>query len=613
MTFSLALGKPVSDNFSFDFTLAHLFEPRKHMMKSVWSKTILSLLLVCSSSVAVGQTADLVFTNASVLTMNDDSPTAEAVAVTGNQITYVGDAAGAEALVGDNTEVFDLGGDTLLPGFVSGHDHLIAQGWNTRGVNLFGVESVEDALASIKEYADANPDEDIIFGFGFNRSVYGRWPTKEELDGVLPDRPAFILDYTIHDIWMNSKAFDLGEVSIDEPDQVPGVMYWQRDAEGEFTGIGIEFQWAPAYRTAGGWNIESDLAGFQQVNYAAAVETGMTAVHVPLIAMPTVTDAELVKEDEALVLEYLQGLEQAGELNLRTFVATAFKDPTGDPAAVVEHTLSLREKYDSDMLRIWGIKIHPEGNWGSKTSWQLEPYEGTDSRGAAAIEGEKIMATYLLANAAGIPVGTHVDGSQTVRNTVNAIMAARGAGFDVPNNLLHHYFTVPDTEHRLVIENGIMVNTTPAFQSDWDGEDENALAILGRARVEAQYARYSSLMAIGHNVSIASDVPSSPIDMIAPLFNVEIAMTLQDPQNPESKPFPLSRKPATLEQALKAITIHPAAQQAMEDKIGSIEVGKYADLVVLDQDITTVAPRDISDIKVLGTVMDGRFTHRDGI
>ncbi len=192
-------------------------------------------------------------------------------------------------------------------------------------------------------------------------------------------------------------------------------------------------------------------------------------------------------------------------------------------------------------------------------------------------------------------------------------MTARGAGYDVPNNLLHHYFWVSDQDHETVIENGIMVNTTPLFHVDWEAQDVNALELLGRAKVEAIYGRYSSLMALGHNVSISSDVPSAPINMIGPLLNVEIAMTLQDPLNPDSKPFPLSRKPASLEESLKAVTIYPAAQQAMEDKIGSIEVGKYADLVVLDQDITAVEPREISNIKVLGTLMDGRFTHRDGI
>ncbi len=573
----------------------------------------IAALLVSSTSL-YAQAADLVFTNASVLTMNDDVPTAQAVAVTGNQISYVGDVAGAEALVGENTEVLDLGGDTLLPGFVSGHDHIVASGWTSRGVSLFGIETLEEALAAIKEYADANPDEELILGYGFNQVAYGGWPTKEDLDSVVSDRPVFILDFTIHDVWMNSKAFEAGQVSPDEEDQVPGVMFWQRDAEGNQTGIGIEFQWAAAFRNAGAWDPAGEIPDIQKNLYDQAVKTGITAVHVPLMAMPTVTDLSLVKDDEKLALAHLHELEKNGELTIRTFVATGFKDPTATADEIVEHTLELREQYDSDMLRIWGIKIHPEGNWSSKTAWMLDDYaDGSATRGAAAIEGPMITSVYLHANQNGLPVGTHVDGSQTVRNTVNAIMTARGAGYDVPNNLLHHYFWVSDQDHETVIENEIMVNTTPLFHVDWEAQDVNALDLLGRAKVEAIFARYSSLMALGHNVSISSDVPSAPIDLIGPLLNVEIAMTLQDPLNPDSKPFPLSRKPASLEESLKAVTIYPAAQQAMEDKIGSIEVGKYADLVVLDQDITAVEPREISNIKVLGTLMDGRFTHRDGI
>ncbi len=571
-------------------------------------------VLLMTTTASFAQVADLVFTNASVLTMNDDAPTAQAVAVTGNQISYVGDVAGAEALIGDSTEVLDMGGDTLLPGFVSGHDHIVASGWTSRGVSLFGIESLDEALAKIKEYADANPDEELILGYGFNQVAYGGWPTKEDLDSVVSDRPAFILDFTIHDVWMNSKAFEAGQVSPDEEDQVPGVMFWQRDIEGNQTGIGIEFQWAAAFRNAGAWDPAGEIPDIQKNLYDQAVKTGITAVHVPLMAMPTVTDLSLVKDDEKLALAHLHELEKNGELSIRTFVATGFKDPTATADDIVAHTLELREQYDSDMLRIWGIKIHPEGNWSSKTAWMLDDYaDGSATRGAAAIEGPMITSVYLQANQNGLPVGTHVDGSQTVRNTVEAIMTARGAGYDVPNNLLHHYFWVSDQDHETVIENGIMVNTTPLFHVDWEAQDVNALDLLGRAKVEAIFARYSSLMALGHNVSISSDVPSAPIDLIGPLLNVEIAMTLQDPLNPDSKPFPLSRKPASLEESLKAVTIYPAAQQAMEDKIGSIEVGKYADLVVLDQDITAVEPREISNIKVLGTLMDGRFTHRDGI
>ena len=577
----------------------------------------LSVVVIASMALSLpasAQTADMVFTNANVLTMDDANPTAEAVAVTGNKITYVGDAAEAQALIGDGTEVFDLGGDTLLPGFVSGHDHLIASSWTSRGVNLFGVTSLREAVAIIKQYADANPDEELILGYGFNRVEYGRWPTKQDLDAVLPDRPVFILDNTIHDIWMNTAAFEAGGVAPDDPDMVPGVMYWQRDDAGELTGVGIELQWAPAFQAAGAWNPKEEIPVIQQQIYAEAVKHGMTAVHVPAIAAPGITNQELAKGEMEIAMAHLGALEKEGKLTLRTFVANAFKDPNGNVTEVVDHTLHLRNRYDSDMLRAWGIKIHPEGNWSSKTSAMIEPYsDGSGDRGAPAVSPSKIMHMHLEANSKGLPVGTHVDGSQTVRDTIDAILASREAGYDIPNNILHHYFWVAEPDHRRVIENDIMVNVTPQFSTDWEGQAVNAYEMLGRARAETQYARYSQLMSLGHNVSISADVPSSPISMIAPLFSVEIAMTLQDPTSEASIPFPLTQQPATLEEALKAITIYPAAQQAMEDKIGSIEVGKLADLVVLDRDITQVAPRDISAIQVLGTVLDGKFTHRDGL
>jgi len=469
-------------------------------------------------------------------------------------------------------------------------------------------------LAKIKEYADANPDKKLILGYGFNQVEYGRWPTKADLDAVVADRPVFILDFTIHDIWMNSAAFKAGNVAADEPDQVPGVMFWQRDDKGAQTGIGIEFQWAPAFLAAGAWDPKAEIPAFQKKFFDAAAATGLTAVHVPMIAAPSVTNQKLSAQETEISMGILHGLEKKGELKLRTFVANGFKGPVGKPKEIAEHTAKLREKYNSDMLQIWGIKIHPEGNWSSKTAWMLEDYsDGSKTRGGAAIEGAAITEMYLEANKLGLPVGTHVDGSQTVKNTIDAILASRKAGYDIPNNLLHHYFWVTDEDHKRTIDNKIMVNTTPLFSVDWEGQNVNALDLLGEKRVNKEFGRYTELMDIGHNVSISSDVPSSPIDLVAPLFNVELAVTLQDPGNPDSKPFPPARKPASLKEALKAVTIYPAQQQLMGDKIGTIAVGKYADLVALDKDITKVAPREISKIKVLGTMPNGEFTHRDGL
>jgi len=179
------------------------------------------------------------------------------------------------------------------------------------------------------------------------------------------------------------------------------------------------------------------------------------------------------------------------------------------------------------------------------------------------------------ANKLGIPVGTHVDGSATLRATIDAILAARKAGYYVPNNILHHYFWATDEDHAKVIQNNIQVNATPEFTTDWEGQDISAQKLLGDERIRTEFGRYSDLLNLGKNVSIASDVPSSPNDMMAPLLNVEIAITLMDPTNPDSNPFPPSQIPSSLENALRAVTIYSAIQQNMQDKIGTLEVGNW--------------------------------------
>lgn len=137
--------------------------------------------------------ADKVFTNAKVYTLNEKQPWAEAVAVKGNKIVYVGEAKGAAKVLGEGTEKFDLAGKMLLPGFISAHDHLVASNWTNGGVDLFSAKSKEDYLRLIKEYAEANPDEKVIRGIGWNLDAYGGYPHYSELDAVVPDRPAFIL------------------------------------------------------------------------------------------------------------------------------------------------------------------------------------------------------------------------------------------------------------------------------------------------------------------------------------------------------------------------------------------------------------------------------------
>ncbi len=199
------------------------------------SATLGLTLLV--TTVAWANSADYVFTGGKIYTMNDEQPTAEALAVDGNKIVYVGDAAGVEKLVGKGTKEIDLKGRVLLPGFVSAHDHLIASNWAAMGVNLFDAKNRDEALRMIKEFAEANPDDKVIRGLGWSRETFGgELPTAAMLDTAVSDRPAILMDFTIHDAWLNTAA----GITKESPDALPGVTYWVRDDEGNPTGTAIE-------------------------------------------------------------------------------------------------------------------------------------------------------------------------------------------------------------------------------------------------------------------------------------------------------------------------------------------------------------------------------------
>ena len=189
-------------------------------------------VLLCFSVVAargaVSREADYVFKNGAVYTMDAKAPKAESVAVTGKEISYVGDNKGAEACVGKNTTVIDLKGRMLMPGFVEAHIHptlaTFAQGADLQR------ETRGEVLSAVKAWADAHPDAQIIRGFGWRYYLFPTTgPTKADLDKLFPDRPVMLVAIDVHSAWVNSKALELAGINADTPDPVPGVSYFQRD------------------------------------------------------------------------------------------------------------------------------------------------------------------------------------------------------------------------------------------------------------------------------------------------------------------------------------------------------------------------------------------------
>ncbi len=582
------------------------------MMK--WMMIAVGLLTSFATN-SVAQTADTVLLNGNIYTMDASRPEAEAVAIMGTQIFYVGSDDGVQSLIGEETTVIDLQGQTVLPGFVSGHEHLVASGWTQLGVQLGSGQSKEDYLKLIKEYADANPDEEFIRGIGWNATLMGGEFTAADLDTIVPDRPVFLQDYTIHDAWLNTKAMEMGGVNKDTPDPVPGLIYFVRDGEGNPTGYAKEFAWMGAYVESGAWQPDTMIPESQTELYDLAAKFGYTTYINQGLVTPNIKSQAKHYDDTRVALDILQAQADEGTLKLRTLMMTLVKGDDFDADDAVANTLELKSSFDNDDVRVLGIKIHPEGVHTSHASVMLEPWldlpEKTAVRGVSAALTDEIV---LKANAAGLDVSVHVDGSKTVRETVDSYVNAQKAGYtEARNSLQHLAFAHPDDIER-IIQHNILSNITPIWGTTWGGGLDGAMEIMGLERTVSEFQRIRTLMDAGAPVSIGADVPSTDPSLMGVLTLCEAAVTRRDPSNPDDdRIFPPVYQALTLDQCIYAATLGGAYEARMEDKIGSLEFGKYADLVILEDDLFAVLPSDIADVKIVATMKGGVFTHEDGL
>lgn len=555
------------------------------------------------------ETADMVFTNGNIITVNEGQPSAEAVAVKDNKIVFVGSSEDVKAFIGEGTETTDLGGNTMLPGFVSGHDHLIASGWTTLGVQIYDAKDKADALAKIKAYAEANPDRKVIQGLGWDKGMLGGLPTAKDLDAAVPNRPAFILDNTIHDGWLNTAALNAANITKDTPDTVPGVTYWVRDESGTPTGVAIEIQWFDAYGEVA-WDPESMIKESAEQLYAIAASNGTTTFLNPGIITPNIKDVhDGMEKDFEAALKLLHSWEENGTLKMRTVAVPMYKSAVGEPQRFVDFGVKMNKKYNSDKLMVTHLKIHPEGNTVAGTAPHIDNYLGMDTNGSFNVQPEETMAIVTQAAKVGLDVVIHTDGDRSSRAAVDAIIAAREIDKENRSGLHHLIWAHPDDQQR-IIDHDIPVNSTPNFSNTFGNGDLDNMKWRGQPQISTSLGRYPYLARNGVKVSISADVPSTPSSMQGPLFVAQCAVTLKNAADPEARAYPENRTPMTVDEAIRAITIDAAWQLRMEDKVGSIEEGKLADLVILEESPYEVDKSKLKDIKVVATIMDGKYTYK---
>ena len=559
---------------------------------------------ILAASASAAEKADYVFKNGAIYTIDSRNPTAQAIAIKGKLITYVGSNDGVKPFVGDKTQVIDLKGQMLLPGFVDSHIHPMLAMF-AGGADL-QYDAVEELVASLKKWADANPDSKVIRGYGWRYTLFPTTgPTKDVLDKVFPDRPVLLVAIDVHSAWVNSKALELAGVNAKTPDPVPGFSYFQKDPKtGEPTGWVVE---TPAEQAV--------LAKLTPPTPNAQIaETAELLPRFSAVGITAVFEAGIATMPTEVGYDGYQRLEKEKKLPVRV-VGTYYWNDRGvkDPVAIV---LKLRDTYNSELVQAKTLKIMFDGGEAQHTAVLLKPYYDRPGFNAEYLLDPKLVeAAVLKAQQNGVDTHCHCYGDAAIRKYLDIVAEAEKQYPNSPSrHTIAHSLLITDQDVARFKELNVTMQTSPQWLTP-DPYSEKITQILGNDVVNGEWARMNSVSKTGGRLAFGSDWPASGyFSSYRPLDAIQVALTraiLPQYEKIQFAPImPPANEVVTLDQALKAYTLDSAYVLDLEKQIGSLEVGKLADIVVLEKDLHKIPPCDISTTKVKLTMMNGNVTYR---
>jgi predicted amidohydrolase YtcJ len=549
--------------------------------------------------------ADWLFENGFIHTVNAAQPTAEAVAVRGDRIVYVGDQAGAAAWRGPKTRIVDLAGRMLIPGFVDAHDHLATLGVTKLGVNVGGLKGKATVLDAIRAWIARQPAEAPLRGFGWVlHDTFGEeLPRREWLDEATGDRPMYLLSADIHETWFNTAAMKAAGLDATSRDPDPGKQYYARNPDGTPLGLAIEGAALPIL-IACGMTAPETVRESQKLTIDRAPSQGMT----------TYMDCGFLLNNQSgrqhWVIEDLVARDQAGELPIRIVATVYTRSDKDDPQAVADELVDWNQRFRSDHVSVGACKMWTDGTFIAGTAKLLEPFADGAPGGRMFFTQAHIEAQIKAVQKAGFDMHVHADGDGSVRTVLDAFEAVqKRLGLQGRRHTICHISLVHPDDLPRFRKLGLVVNGTPLWATDYNGVDyDRYQRKLGARRFEERLLAYGDVMRSGATYTIGADLGGVDVDEIPPLMQLEAAVTRQRPGRRNDNVM-VARQRMSVGDAIKAYTINGAHQLHMEDQIGSIEVGKKADLVVLGADLFAVDPYDIHRVPVLLTLMDGKARH----
>jgi predicted amidohydrolase YtcJ len=552
---------------------------------------------------AHGNHADLVLMNGHAYLVDAARSWAQAVAVADGKIAAVGTDAQISGLIGKHTEVVDLRGRMVLPGFQDSHVHASGGGLERIQCDLSQAHGLDDYLAAVRGYAQRHPDAAWITGGGWSMDVFpGGIPQKEDLDRVAPDRPVYLANRDHHAAWVNSRALALAGIGAATPD--PGDGRIERDARGEPSGTLQEGAMNLVQRIVPGPGLEEQVAGLlegQRYLHALGITGWQEAIVGDYAVVPDCYEA------------YLE-LERRGLLTARVVGALWWQRGAG--VEQLDGLVRRRERAGHGRFRATSVKIMQDGVCENFTAAMLTPYLGahghdSGASGTSFFDPGALNEAVAAIDAARFQVHFHAIGDRAVREALDAVQAARTANgaSDRRHHISHLQVVHPDDLPRFRALS-VMANCQPLWACNEPQMTELTLPFLGPQRAAWQYP-FGSLSRSGAQLCFGSDWPVSSPD---PLWEIHTAVNRTVPPGypyggaGSDVPF-LPSERIDLTTALAAFTIGSAYVNHRERETGSIEAGKLADLVVLDRNLFTLPTSEIALAQVDLTIIDGAVVH----
>ncbi|HMV10655.1 MAG TPA: amidohydrolase [Cyclobacteriaceae bacterium] len=562
------------------------------------NKLLPLLLFVVFISCSGKKPADLVITGGTIYTMDASQPVVEAVVVNEDTIVFAGTAKAAAEWIGDNTNVIELQGKTMVPGFIEGHGHFMGVGYNELDLDLSGVKTFDEIVERVRIAASKAKPGEWILGRGWHQDKWDvkpadmvkGYPSHAQLSAVSPDNPVFLSHASGHMSLANAKAMEIAGVnqlskeSLNKFSDEGGEII--RDANGNPTGLFNE-------------NAEDVIAKFIPANdsermtkaFELATQTclknGITGFH----------DAGVGRE----VINFYKSQYALGKFGLRMYVMV-----TGWDRDLVHEWFKKGPEVDpKHWLTIRSIKLNCDGALGSRGAWLLEPYtDRPDFYGMATLSMDTVLATSRDALKAGFQVCSHAIGDRANREILDRYEMAMKENPDVKDSR----FRIEHAQHLnpTDIPRFAKLGVIPAMQAIHMASDRPwAIDRLGEKRIKEGAYMWQSLLKSGARIVNGTDAPVEPVNPIPSFYASVTRMTLKG--EPEGGYEPEEKM--TREQALRSYTLD-AAYGAFEEKFkGSIEKGKLADFAILSKDIMTIPDKEILSAEVLTTIVGGKVVY----